>query len=124
MISEKGFVFRKGRTGDKTPHGYPKSDENDAPAFVLELNNTLVVSACGGENFIFIIESFDRCKGYCTKFLELWEKYAKEKGYTELIVSQVNNQSLEHILEKGKFSFKLDKQNEKIYSKNISQKSD
>ena len=55
MICEDGFVFRKGKKGDKLPsvsiqrrdeNDLP--DENDFPDFVLELNNKQVASACGG----------------------------------------------------------------------------
>lgn len=123
MISDNGFVFRKGKIGDKPPSGYIPIDENDIPAFVLELNEKQVASACtmSGENHIFMISSFDWGKGYCTKFIELWEKYATVNGYSELIVSHVASDALEHILEKkSRFSFeRLDECDEKIFRKDI-----
>jgi RimJ/RimL family protein N-acetyltransferase len=92
MISEDGFVFRKGKKGDKQPADWGADIENDFPEFVLELRGKQVASARTrhGENHIFFISSFEWNKGYCTKFLELWEKYAKEKGYSEIIVSYVD----------------------------------
>ena len=102
MICEDGFVFRKGKKYDKQPSGYIPFDENDIPDFVLELNGNQVVAAktIHGKNHIYMISSFEQNKGYCTKFLGLWEKYATEKGYSELIVSYVDSDALEHILEK------------------------
>jgi hypothetical protein len=121
MIREKTFLFRRGKIGDKPPSGYTPLDENDLPAFVLELDNKQVASACtmGEENHIFMISSFEWGKGYCTKLLEMWEKYAREKGYSKIIVSHVASDSLEHILEKKqKFSFEFDEFSEKTYYKN------
>lgn len=120
MICDGNFVLRKGKKGDKLPPGY-LGDENDVPAFVLELNGKQVGSACtqGEDKHIFMISTFDWNKGYCTKFLELWENYAREKGFTELIVSHVASDPLEHILEKRGYCFEFDKCNEKIYHKKL-----
>ena len=54
-----------------------------------------------------MISSVESGKGYCKKFLEMWEKYARENGYSALIISHVDNDALEHILEKKRrvFSF-------------------
>lgn len=124
MICEDNFVFRKGKKGDKPPSGYIPRDENDLPDFVLELGNKQVASAntMSGENHIFMISSFDWNKGYCTKFLELWEKYARENKYRKLIVSHVDSDALEHILEKKRmFSFEREESSSgKIYRKDLS----
>jgi hypothetical protein len=123
MICENNFVFRKGRKGDKLPSVLKSLDENDFPDFVLELSNKQVAAACtkDEENHILFISSFDWGKGYCTKFLELWEQYARENGYSELIVSGVDSGPLEHILEKKRmFSFEReDRMTGKIYRKDL-----
>jgi hypothetical protein len=125
MICENGFVFRKGKKDDKPPKGWITDSEEDfagSPDFVLELHNKQVASACilGEENHIFMISSIVWNKGYGSKFIEFWEKYSRQKGYTEIVVSHVISDPLGHILEKRGFSFELDESNEKIYRKNIS----
>jgi hypothetical protein len=124
MIQEGNFAFRKGKIGDRFPSGYEPANQNESPDFVLELDGEQVASACtmGKENHIFMISSFEWKKGYCTKFLELWEEFAKKNNYPELIVSHVASDALEYILENkiSGYSFALDGQNEKIYHKSIS----
>ena len=71
MICEDSFVFRKGKKGDKPPSCYIPIDENDLPAFVLELSNKQVASACtmSGDNHIFMISSFVGVKCIARNFL-------------------------------------------------------
>ncbi len=125
MADNNDFVFRKGKKGDRPPAGYIALDENDFPAFVLDVVGKQVGAACvmGAENHIYMISSFERNKGYCTKFLQLWEDYLKERGYSELVVSHVASDALEYILEvKLKdYSFSKDEHNEKTYRKKLTQ---
>ncbi len=121
MIRDGEYIFRRGEPGDKPVGGW--GDENDLPTFVLEFKGKQIVAAqiMGNENEIFKIKSFEENKGHCTKFIELWEKYAKRENFSEIYISPVANDALEHILEnKLKFSLNgLDSANEKIYIKSI-----
>ena len=124
-MSTDTFVFRKGKVGDKPTPGWCEPlpgetyGEADIPTFVLEYNGKQVTAASGGENHISLIGSYEQNKGYCTKFLVEWEKYARTKGYSELIISEVNEPRLEHILDKLGYSFELDEFNEKTYRKKL-----
>lgn len=126
-MSTGTFVFRKGKKGDKPTPGWcaplpqEEREESDIPAFVLELDSKQVAAATTeAENHIFMIGSYEWNKGYCNRLLEEWEKYAKAKGYSELLVSKVCSDPLEHILDKLGYSFELDEFNEKTYHKTLS----
>ena len=125
-MSTGTFVFRKGKKGDKPTPGWcaplpgEENEEGDLPDFVLELDGKQVAAASTeAENHIFLIGSYIQNKGYGTKFLEEWEKYATAKGHSEVIVSQVCSDPLEHILDKLGYSFVLDEFNEKTYRKKL-----
>ena len=122
MICNGEYTFRKGKKGDKPSTGW--LNQNDVPNFILEFRGKQIGAAhtkgCGWH--IFLIETWDWDKGHGTKFVELWEKYAKNERYQRLIVSEVASDRLEHILEckRGFFLKDIDEYGEKIYQKNIS----
>lgn len=104
-VSCGDYTFREGRKGDKTADGF--NDTEDLPNFVLEFKGKQVIAAhtFGSKWHIFLIKSFEKGKGHGTKFLELWEKAAKENDCTELCVSHVESPTLEHILGETGFQF-------------------
>ncbi len=96
--------------------GWAKKD--DIPTFILEHEGRQVGVAHGSNCYIMMIQSFDENKGHGTKFIELWEKYACAKGCSQLEVSPIANDKLEHILEKQGFFLKeKDHYGEKVYVK-------
>jgi hypothetical protein len=117
MLDDGKYIFRLGKVGDRVASGWANPD--DVPTFVLEYDGKQIGAAHGSNCFIMLIEVFDENKGHGTKFIELWERYAHTIGCTELEVSPVSNEKLEHILEKKRgFSLKeVDEYNEKTYLK-------
>jgi len=113
------YSFREGRRGDRKANGW--ADDDEIPTFVLEYEGKQMGAAHGSLCFIILIQVFDENRGQGTKFIELWEKYATNKGCSELEVSAVGNEKLQHILEKKRcFSVrKTDEYGEKEYFKKI-----
>ncbi|MCJ7430177.1 hypothetical protein MUO83_03025 [Candidatus Bathyarchaeota archaeon] len=117
MICCGKYVFRSGRIGDKSASGWTNPEE--PPVFVLQYDGKQIGAAHGSQCSIVLIEVFIEDKGHGTKFIELWETYARTRGFKELEMEQVLNDKLEHILEKKRgFSLKeIDACNEKTYYK-------
>lgn len=118
-ISNGKYVFREGKKGDRPASGW--ADQKEMPVFVLEYDGKQVGAAHGSYCYVILIEVFDENKGHCTKFIELWEKYVPTKGCSKLVVDQVSNAKLEHIL-KDKRGFcidKIDEYGEKTFCKDI-----
>lgn len=118
MIQQGPYVFRRGRTGDRNASGWVSVHKGRPPEFVLEFNGAQIGAAHGHTCCIKHIEIFGQHnKGHGTKFIELWEAYAKERC-KELVVSPVTAGSLAHILEhKRGFQLRVDKEDAKTYVK-------
>jgi len=117
MICDGKYIFRTGKAGDKSASRWTNPDE--PPVFVLEYNGKQIGAAHGSQRSILLIEVFIENKGHGTKFIELWERYARMREFKELEMEQVLNDKLEHILEKKRgFVLKeIDTCNEKTYQK-------
>ncbi len=99
MIQQGKYVLRRGRPGDRGASGYITIPKGLPPEFVLEYNGVQIGAAHGGVCCIRHIEIFvDHNKGHGTRFIELWEEYAKSRCET-LEVSPVTVDNLAHILE-------------------------
>ena len=118
MIREGKYVFREGKSGDRPASGW--ANQSGIPTFVLEYEGKQIGAAHGSLCFIILIQVFDEDKGHGTKFIELWEKYAKDQC-SQIEVSAVGSDKLEHILkDKRGFSLKeVDEFGDKTYTKNV-----
>lgn len=119
MISDGDYIFREGKAGDRCAAGW--ADPDDIPALVLEYKGKQVVAAHGSLCYIIVIQSFDQNRKHGTKFIELWEKYAKENGCEKIEVDVVGNAKLEHILKdkRGFESTATDGYGDKTYIKKL-----
>jgi GNAT superfamily N-acetyltransferase len=119
LVDEEKYIFREGKKGDRCAAGW--ADQTDIPTFVLEYENKQVGAAHGSLCYIVVIQTFEQGKGYGTKFIELWEKYAKEHGCKKVDIDIVGNEKLDHIL-RDKRNFELtqtDDYGDKTYSKKL-----
>lgn len=110
MIVDGGYVFRKGREGDRSASRYIIIGARRYPEFGLELNGVQIGVAHGSNSLLRHIEIFENVvphsKGHGTKFIELWERYGRKKGWNTLTVVTVTSPVLAHILkDKRGFTF-------------------
>ncbi len=106
---DDGYCFRLGMNGDRSASGYITVPKRP-PEFILELDGEQIGAAHGSDCCIDQIEIFEdkvpHNNGHGTKFVELWESYAKQVGCGRLEVVKVSSNALAHILlDKRGFKF-------------------
>lgn len=121
MIVDGPYIFRQGKLGDFTARRQVDIPKGKPPMFVLEYNNQQIGVAHGSRCSIEHIEiQAEHDIGHGTKFIELWERWAKINCCTSIVISPVTVPELDHILEeKRNFSLIRDDDGAKTYRKEL-----